>query len=271
MAPTDGLRELALTPAHVAAALALSAEAGWNQNEADWRLMIGNGQAFGLETPDGALVASALTLPYPDGGFAWISMVLVTATWRRRGLATRLMQICMDACLARDLTPVLDATPAGAKVYGALGFEPGFGLLRMHVAAPEPGNRARLLADLAEIAADDRRIFGADRRFILADMHHRAPQLARVSDGGYALGRDGRTAWQLGPLTADALSTATALSQDLPGPVLIDVPESQTGYLAWLADRGSRVQRPYTRMAYRRRSDWGDPARTFAIAGPELG
>ena len=42
------------------------------------------------------LVATAALLPYTSGN-AWISMVLVTADWRRRGLATRLV----DACLRR--------------------------------------------------------------------------------------------------------------------------------------------------------------------------
>ena len=42
------------------------------------------------------LVATAALLPYSAGN-AWISMVLVTADWRRRGIATQLVDACLDA------------------------------------------------------------------------------------------------------------------------------------------------------------------------------
>ncbi|HEX9556274.1 MAG TPA: hypothetical protein VF991_07255, partial [Reyranella sp.] len=41
----------------------LSIEAGWNQNVADWRFMLGAGRGFGCATPDGTWQASALVLP----------------------------------------------------------------------------------------------------------------------------------------------------------------------------------------------------------------
>ena len=271
MALSDELRQVELGPAHVGAALKLSAEAGWNQIAADWQLMIGRGRAFGLEAPDGTLAASALTLPYPDGGFAWISMVLVTQPWRRRGLATRLVRTCIDTALGLGLAPVLDATPAGAAVYAAMGFVPSFGLLRMQRLGPPAAATPSRAPDLARIAATDRAVFGGDRGFILEDMARRAPALARAEGGGYAFGRDGRTAWQVGPITANDLATAMRLAVGLPAPVFMDVPEQQAGFVASLEARGFTVQRPYTRMAYRRAPDWGDPARTFAIAGPELG
>ena len=70
----------------VAAGLALSAEAGWNQTAEDWSMMIRLGQAFAIAAPDSRLVATALALPYPPD-FGWISMVLVHGPYRRRGLA----------------------------------------------------------------------------------------------------------------------------------------------------------------------------------------
>src|SRR5436853_7848018 len=79
--------------------LALSTEAHWNQNEADWRFFLSHGTAFGIRSGDGRLVATAALLPY-SGGNAWISMVLVTQSWRRRGLATKLV----DSCLERAAT-----------------------------------------------------------------------------------------------------------------------------------------------------------------------
>src|SRR6185295_5374618 len=54
----------------------------------------------------------ALLLPYSAGN-AWISMVLVTADFRRRGIATKLVDACLGVATRRGLTTWMDATPAG--------------------------------------------------------------------------------------------------------------------------------------------------------------
>src|SRR5262245_6869825 len=105
-----GATEVRLAPAHLPGCLALSAAAGCNQNEADWRLMLRIGQGWGLEA-SGTLAASTLVLPY--GAFAWISMVLVLPEHRRRGYATRLLRVALEYLKTRNLIPILDATPAG--------------------------------------------------------------------------------------------------------------------------------------------------------------
>src|ERR1700709_639626 len=94
------------------AGLALSEQAHWNQNEADWRFFLTKGTGFGIRDGD-HLIATAALLPYTSGN-AWISMVLVTANWRRRGLATRLLDACLDTATKQGLTTWLDATPAAA-------------------------------------------------------------------------------------------------------------------------------------------------------------
>ena len=71
----------------------LSREAGWNQNGRDWRFLIESGVSFGLRR-DARLVATAGIIPY--GRFGWICMVLVSAGERRQGIASRLMQECME-------------------------------------------------------------------------------------------------------------------------------------------------------------------------------
>ena len=78
----------------------------------------------------GRLVATAALLPYTADN-AWISMVLVTESWRRRGLATRLVDTCLNTATRLGLTTWLDATPAGAAVYGPLGFTPTIQLRRL--------------------------------------------------------------------------------------------------------------------------------------------
>ena len=100
----------------------LSTEAHWNQNEADWRFFLSKGIVFGMRDRKGNLVATAALLPYTERD-AWISMVLVTENFRRRGLATRLVDTCLNAATKLGLTSWLDATPAGA---------PGLWSARLH-------------------------------------------------------------------------------------------------------------------------------------------
>ena len=111
MANTEALAEAPLAEADLAGACALVAEAGWNQNAADWRVFLELGSTIGLKNKD-LLVATAATLPYPSG-FGWISMVLVTGAFRRQGIATRLLEKCISRLLDAGMVPVLDATPAG--------------------------------------------------------------------------------------------------------------------------------------------------------------
>src|SRR3954462_1393359 len=131
-----GIDQLAMVELGVDAArdgLVLSTEAHWNQNEADWQFFLGHGKVFGIRDGD-RLIATAALLPYSDGN-AWISMVLVTQSWRRRGLATKLVDACLERAATQGLTPWLDATPAGATVYGPLGFTPVLELRRLRFAA----------------------------------------------------------------------------------------------------------------------------------------
>ena len=100
---------------------------------------------FGVRDGDGHLIATAALLPYTSNN-AWISMVLVTANWRRRGLATKLLDACLDAAAKQGLTTWLDATPAGATVYGPLGFTPTLELRRLRFAGSHAPATAPKLA-----------------------------------------------------------------------------------------------------------------------------
>jgi hypothetical protein len=70
-------------------------------------------------------------------------MVLVTADFRRRGFATKLVDACLDVAKRRGLTTWLDATPAGATVYGPLGFIPTLQLRRLRLTKPQAANATR--------------------------------------------------------------------------------------------------------------------------------
>src|SRR5450759_291857 len=166
MADTDHIAIVELGPDDAPAGLALSTEAHWNQNEADWRFFLSQGLVFGVRDHAGNLIASAALLPYSSGN-AWISMVLVTASWRRRGLATKLVDACLAAAARQGLTTWLDATPAGASVYGPLGFTPTLQLRRLRLensARPKVGAYQQLSAcDLQKFIARDIRAMGFDR------------------------------------------------------------------------------------------------------------
>jgi GNAT superfamily N-acetyltransferase len=163
MADTEHISLVELGVGDAPAGLLLSTEAHWNQNEADWRFFLSQGIVFGVR--DGKqLVATAALLPYASAN-AWISMVLVTANWRRRGIATRLVDACLNAATKRGLTTWLDATPDGARVYGPLGFTPTLQLRRLRLAAPAKAGTARSLSacTLDDFVARDVSAMGFDR------------------------------------------------------------------------------------------------------------
>jgi len=101
-----------LDVADLAGALALSASANWNQNDADWRTMLALGEAWGIDASaaDGRRQLAASTVILPYGLFAWVSMVLVLPEFRRRGYATRLLHQALATLAQRGVTAVLDAT-----------------------------------------------------------------------------------------------------------------------------------------------------------------
>ena len=114
-----GSTEHPLGPEHLGGCLALSQAVNWNQNEADWRLMLTIGHGWGI-TAAGTLAASTLVLPFER--FAWISMVLVLPEHRRNGYATRLLRVALADLEKRGLAPVLDATRQGARSTGSKAF-----------------------------------------------------------------------------------------------------------------------------------------------------
>lgn len=270
--------EVRLGADHVADCVALSAAAGWNQNAADWRLMLELGEGWGLALRDGTLAASTLVIPY--GGFAWVSMVLVLPGQRRKGYASRLLRTALAALARANLTPVLDATPAGREVYRQEGFRDAWSFKRFIVqrkSPPQPPSRVRALreTDWRWILELDRAAFGGNREPLLRSLAGRLPAAALVVEGdGFLLGRDGREAPQLGPLVASSAETArslleTALARST-GPLYLDMADH-----AALAPAGLAEQRPFMRMVHGPVHGSvlapGDRTKVFLVAGPELG
>jgi GNAT superfamily N-acetyltransferase len=256
------------------AGLVLSTEAGWNQNEADWLYFLSEGVVFGVRDGD-RLVASAALLPYSAGN-AWISMVLVTADFRRRGLATRLMNACLDVAARRGLTTWLDATPAGATVYGPLGFTPALQLRRLRLQKPLGTTAIRPLStgNLDALAARDGSAMGFGRSTLLSEFSARPGSRIVSEDRAMALVRNGRTARHIGPLLADradqALALVDAIVHSETGPWLIDAVYSHDEFLSGLLGSGWNIERPFQRMRFGPAT--AAPAQLpFAVAGPEFG
>jgi len=275
-----------LVEADLEAAVALSAEARWNQTGADWQTFLKLGSVVCL-TRNGSLIATSATLPYISR-FAWISMVLVTAAERRQGLARWLLCHCVEELIGRGLIPVLDATPAGRAVYLGLGFRDTWTMHRLvgradqFAADARVGIEVRRLqeSDWPNVISFDRSVFGADRGVLLRSLARRLPQAAFVAihhgrPVGFSLGRDGRVMTQIGPIAAvdhdAALMLVAAALSAVSGPTAIDVPDRHVPLVKWLAERGYSAERPLTRMVYQSSSCFDDTAHLFAIAGPELG
>lgn len=277
MAGTDQIAIVRLSADDARGGLALSTEAHWNQNEADWRFFLKQGTVFGVRDSDSGLIASAALLPYSSGN-AWISMVLVTASWRRRGLATRLVDACLEAAANQGLTSWLDATPAGAAVYGPLGFAPTLQLRRLRFensaqskAAPSQPPSG---ISIGELAARDIGAMGFDRSHLLAELAGRPG--SRLLSNGHAvtLVRNGRKARHIGPLFADGSDRALALVDAIvrfeTGPLLIDAVYEQEAFLGGLTSSGWTIERPFQRMRFGHATTL--PAELpFAAAGPEYG
>ncbi len=224
---------------------------------------------------DGRLVATAALLPYSAGN-AWISMVLVTESWRRRGLATRLMDACLNAAKERDLTTWLDATPAGAAVYGPLGFRPTLQLRRLRLVKTTPvGSETSLpLATSMRSGCATPSTMGFARGDLLGELSRRSGSRLISNGEASALIRDGRTARHIGPLFADSSDGALALVHEIAasetGPLLIDAIAGRDDFLTGLTDAGWRIERPFQRMRFGRSTAHAAEA-PFAAAGPEYG
>jgi hypothetical protein len=209
-------------------------------------------------------------------------MVLVTASRRRQHLGTAILETCCAELARRGLVAVLDATPAGERVYRPLGFEGMFNLSRWQgVGEPHgdlaSGIRAIAAADLAAITAMDAEAFGAERKFLLRSLFDRLPRRAFIADNnaGFVLARPGRLATQIGPLVAAneqvAVGLLDAALDCASGPVFLDLIDGRDILARRLRERGFTVQRPFLRMGLKRSAPFGDAARLFVVAGPEFG
>ena len=285
-ARAPGVHLRVMRPDDIPAGLRLTRASHWNQTRRDWELFLRlspHGCRVAVKD-SGEIVGSVTTLRF-GAAFSWVAMVLVDPAHRGQGIGAQLLQEAL--VILEDMATVrLDATPAGHPVYNKVGFFDEFHLQRMQrivqpLPAPSPqAPSVRIMEDrdLSEVLAQDRDVFGADRRALVLDFRERAPEYAWVCGDtridGYLFGRPGHAFEHMGPLVARDLATASrlvgaCLAAHADRPFIIDVP-LQPAWTGFLAGLGFTVQRPFFRMCRGAAPPDTDAARLFAIAGAEF-
>jgi len=275
-----------MTISDIAAGMHLKDQAGWNQQEADWRRLLD------LQ-PDGCFVAESGGVPVGTvttcrfGAVAWIAMMLVDGAYQGRGIGRALMTRALEELDSRGVRSVrLDATPRGRPLYESLGFvaEATFdrfrGVLPLAegVSTPElPEVRPAEVLD--GVIALDREVTGTDRGRLLrrlADEHPGSLRVVEAGGGvaGFLMARPGSTAWQVGPCIAGdragPLLLADARSRYAGQAVLLDVPAANAPAAALVGSWGLRAERQMVRLGRGVRVG-EDPGRIWAGSGPEKG
>jgi predicted N-acetyltransferase YhbS len=273
----------------VAEAMRLKDAAGWNQTEEDWRrlLRLAPRGCF-TATVGGRVVATTTTTTY-GRALAWVGMVLVDSSFRRKGIATTLVRAALDSLDAEGVEAVkLDATPEGAPVYAGLGFEAELrierwkGMAGGHTSESVTPYDGMLPQLFKEVLGLDRSAFGADRSELLKALSDEECATSSLSVGGgghlrgYALARPGAHAAYVGPVVAEEVETAAFLIDDVLGrlgdvQVYVDLNTTFEGGARELSARGFTKQRELIRMRRGKKSSAGTSRSIFAIAGPEIG
>ena len=280
------LRRMELS--HMDGLMRLKNAEGWNQLEKDWSLLISYRESANFVAMlDEDIVGSVTALNYA-GAVAWIGMMLVDKDYRGRGIGRALMLEALEK-LKGCASIKLDATPAGRPLYLKLGFRDEYSLYRMtnpcasEISREDPSMEPLEMhaADLPEVIALDRQVFGADRGDLIGWLYESSPQLARIIRikgrlTGFCLGRPGRNFIQIGPLHASTEAQAKALmaaavNQVSGHALVVDIPAKKAGTVQWLEGCGFQIQRPFVRMYLHANPHPGMIQNLYLIAGPELG
>jgi ribosomal protein S18 acetylase RimI-like enzyme len=178
----------------IAAAVGLSEQAGWNQTEEDWRMLM-------ELSPEGCLaievqgeLAATTTLLCYGRRLGWIGMVLTKVAYRGQGFARRLLTEALRLADEMQIETVkLDATDQGVRLYEQMGFRFEQNIERWCRSESGEATDTVIPEGVAlheEWQSVDRVAFGADRRGLLNRLAHRARPLLFAS-GSFVLTRPG--------------------------------------------------------------------------------
>ena len=282
--PSEPTGERLLRSEDIAAALTLSAQAGWNQTEDDWQTLLdlAPDSCWGIEL-DGTLAATTTLLCY-GRRLGWIGMVLTSQKHRRRGLAkTLLAKVLAQADKMAVQTIKLDATEQGLPLYKQFGFHAEQEIERWsrpadahvkdaHVKNAHAKSEPVHHKDDGAWRQSDAAVFAANRTRLLERLASRNVPISYSQS--YLFFRKGRVTTHLGPCVSETSITARSLVEEA-------VQSSRSGWswdllprngeaVALARDLGFSPQRHLVRMT-RGRDLRANDDRIFATAGFELG
>jgi GNAT superfamily N-acetyltransferase len=270
----EGVRLLRMSD--LAVAFKLSAQAGWNQTEEDWRMLLelAPQSCWAIEI-DGALAATTTLICY-GRQLAWVGMVLTRTEFQRRGLAKKLFARALQWADASGIETVkLDATEQGRPLYEKFGFRGEREIERwglVGAGGAVVNSAADGQASPHNWATVDRRCFGADRLRLLDRLARRTSPL--TESNSYLFTRAGRQSAYLGPCIAEnppiaARLASRAVKNTRNGWVWDLFPQNDTS-VKIAQDLGFTPQRHLLRMG-RGKDLREDVNAIHGIAGFELG
>jgi GNAT superfamily N-acetyltransferase len=267
------LRIRLLTPEDLPFADSLRRAEGWNQTLADWERLLAH-------QPDGCFLATwndrpagVVTTTVHDGRLGWIGMMLVASEFRRKGIATALIERCLDYLIQLGVTCIkLDATPAGQPVYERLGFQFEWAWQRRE-------RPSEIVPDVS-VGGDewvhydrDPEAFGANRQKWLARVARGARVICR--ERGYGMLRPGTNAGYLGPIASPDAATAEAIVRELlenvDGRVIWDLPNQNPSGTQLAESLEFRPIRDLVRMWTGHQLIAGYPEWQYGFADPGTG
>ncbi|MDH2327231.1 GNAT family N-acetyltransferase [Cereibacter sp. SYSU M97828] len=248
---------------HLPGALRLSQQAGWPHRAEDWALTLS--VSGGVVALDGeAVVGTALCSRFGD--VATLSMIIVDASMRGRGLGRELMAAVMDLAGAREMRLV--ATTDGLPLYEKLGFV-ACGTIAQHQGIALAATPERAVADGAPDPTLDLAASGMDRADLLARMGGEGLR----TTGGFAVLRDFGRGRLVGPIVATDDAAARALLAEASrrcagGFLRVDLARGLSDFAAslGLAHVGGGIA-----MVHRARPGVPSDFKTYALVSQALG
>ena len=211
----------ALTEADLEFAYKLNIGERWNDRKEDLLRMY-NYQ------PDGCFIAEVKKKPVGHvftvsyGKLGWLGLLIVEAEYRRKGIATQLMNKAIDYLSQHGAQTIkLEAATHVSELYRKLGFIDEYGSLRLSKTVKKPapqkkdGSTAITKENINKIATFDKKYFGADRTKVLTSLFTENPQLCLASYDkatieGYLMCRKAENGYNLGPFVCNPENTQTA-------------------------------------------------------------
>ncbi|MBK8170419.1 MAG: GNAT family N-acetyltransferase [Sandaracinaceae bacterium] len=214
---------------------------GWVDSIADWNTILTCGRVIGHRDETGAVVSTGALFDF--GSVYTIGKMIVRASHQGQGLAREILERLLSMRRPNVHTSLV-ATEMGRPVYEKFGFSVIGDVHKLTIDAPnatERALRARTVeASFEDLLACDQRVFGADRRRMLA-ARVRQSEACLAQGGAFGLRVPG-TLSVLGPVLAQDTPAAHAMIMNLvrcaKGPCRIDVNHTKRDLIAALRAAG---------------------------------